>query len=148
MQNQVEYHIRQDSEETFKVNAGEVLYIGDVVELKGDMTVGAAAADSEKVVGVVTGGTVGNIGYRNPAGNLVGQVGFSGDRKEVVNVLLNGHMIYAQVAGSPTVGAKVAAGAAGTYKVADPTKLESVFGLVLSVATKVAGRSIILFRGR
>ncbi|OOG93415.1 hypothetical protein BTH41_04257 [Bacillus mycoides] len=147
-QNKVEYHIQKDSELTFKVAAGETLYAGDVVELKGDMTVGAALANSEKVLGVVTAGTVGNIGYRNPDPYTVGLVGFSGDRKEVVSVAIIGSLVYVPIAGVVNAGDAFSAGKDGTYKLADPAKPESKLGIVVSAKTNVAGRVLVNFKGR
>lgn len=144
-QNFLEYHIRRDSRMTFKVAAGETLYAGNPVKIKSDGTVGKAAADDEAVIGIVYGGTVGNAALAGLGGDDTTQVGFSGDRKEVVSVIIgSGNLVYLKVA-SAAIGAAVAP-AATDYKVADPTKPLSIIGKVVSVNTKVAGFSLVLTR--
>ena len=144
-QNFLEYHIRKDSRMTFKVAAGETLYTGQAVKIKSDGTVGKAAADDEAVIGIVYGGTVGNAALAGLGGDDMTLVGFSGDRKEVVSVIVgSGNLVYLKVA-TAAIGAAVAP-AATDYKVADPTKPLSIVGKVVAVNTKVAGFSLVLTR--
>lgn len=145
-QNFLEYHITRDSRMTFKVAAGETLYAGQPVKIKSDGTVGKAAADDEAVIGIVYSGTVGNAALAGSVGlpDYV-NLGFSGDRKESVTVIIgSGNLVYLKVA-SAAIGAAVAP-AATDYKVADPAKPLSVIGKVVSVNTKVAGFSLVLTR--
>lgn len=144
-QNFLEYHIRRDSRMTFKVAAGETLYAGQAVKIKSDGTVGKAAADDEAVIGIVYGGTVGNAALAGLVTDDMTLVGFSGDRKESVTVIIGtGNLVYLKVA-SAAIGAAVAP-AATDYKVADPTKPLSIIGKVVAVNTKVAGFSLVLTR--
>lgn len=147
-QNKLEFHIQRDSRLTFKVAGTEELYIGQPVVIKGDMQVGlAGAADSEAVIGIVYGGTVGNAGVSGLAGlpDYV-KIGFSGARKESVTVIVSGSLVYLPVTGV-AVGDGVAAGTAGAYKKADPTKPLSIIGKVVSVTTKAgAGTALVLIK--
>lgn len=141
-QNRVEHHIKPDQRFTFKVKADATLYVGDVVEITGDFEVGPAADASEKVLGVVYGGTVGNAGISG----LVGlpdyvNLGFSGARKEVVSVITKGNLIYFKQPTTPlAAGDKVGAGANGTYAAAGAG---DVLGKVVSAVSDVAGYGVI-----
>ncbi|WP_163258426.1 hypothetical protein [Bacillus paranthracis] len=141
-QNLVEYHIKPDQRLTFKVAAGKECYVGQVVEVAGDMTVQPSGADSAKVLGVVYGGTVGNAGVQGLAGlpDYV-KLGFSGDRKEVVTVITKGNLVYFKQPATPlAAGAKVGADAAGAYKAAGAG---DSLGIVVSATSKVAGYGIL-----
>ncbi|AGY46816.1 hypothetical protein Blastoid_17 [Bacillus phage Blastoid] len=95
-QNKVEVHIPHTAFFTFKVAAGQVLKIGDWVELTGDREVSAASAGSKKVVGMVYSGSVGLDGTND---------GYKGDNGNVVTVVVNKPLIYATVTDSAPVTA-------------------------------------------
>lgn len=140
-QNIIEYHIHRDSRLTFKVDAAEVLEIGQLVELSGDMTVKKAAVNSTKVLGVVYGGTVGNNGLLSQASLAPDfNSGFSGARKESVTVITSGSFIYVPLSGA-TAGALVYPAAGGGYTVTAGTG--PAVGIVVAAATKVAGQALI-----
>jgi hypothetical protein len=103
-QNRVEYHIPAGGFFTFKVKAGSTLKIGELVELSGDREVQLASADSQKVVGVVYGGTVGVDGLN---------AGFSGDNGDVVTVVILKPFVYLTAGGNITAGDTLKAGANG-----------------------------------
>lgn len=141
-QNRLEYHIKPDQRLTFSVKAGTTLYAGDVVEITGDMEVGPAGAESAKVLGVVYGGTVGNSAIPTFVGmpNDI-NIGFSGDRKEKVTVILKSNLIYFKQPGTAlAAGDAVGAGANGTYAAAGAG---DVLGKVVSATSKVAGYGIL-----
>lgn len=144
-QNRVEYHIKPDQRLTFSVKAGTTLYAGDVVEITGNMEVGPAGAASAKVLGVVFGGTVGNSAIPTFVGMPdYANVGFSGDRKEKVTVILKSNLIYFKQPGTALVaGDKVGAGANGTYAAAGAG---DVIGMVVSATSKVAGYGILALK--
>lgn len=141
-QNKVEYHIKPDQRLTFAVKAGQTLYAGDVVEVTGNMEVGPAGAASAKVLGVVYGGTVGNSAIPTFAGIPSDiRVGFSGDRKEKVTVILKSNLIYFKQPGTAlAAGDKVGAGANGTYAAAGAG---DSLGIVVSATSKVTGYGIL-----
>lgn len=132
MRNRVEYRIPEDAGHTFKVKAGQVIKVGELAEITGDFEVQRASADSKKVVGVVYSGTVGVDGVN---------VGYQGDKGDVVTVVLLKPLVYLTAGGTIAVGDKVKSGANGqavkqvataTY-VADEEK--QVVGMALTGAT-------------
>ncbi|UDK98376.1 hypothetical protein EYB33_19820 [Lysinibacillus sphaericus] len=102
--NFVESHIQQGAFHTFKVEAGQVVKIGDVVEITANGKVQVAGAGSQKVVGQVYAGTVG-IDGRN--------VGYSGDNNEVATIVVLKPFVYMLAEGAITAGDALKAGASG-----------------------------------
>lgn len=92
--NKVEYHIQEGAFFTFKVEAGQTLYIGQPVDISGDMSVSLAAAGAD-AIGIVYSGTVGLDGVKD---------GYKGDNGDVVTVVVLKPIVYL------TAGASVAAG--------------------------------------
>lgn len=134
-QNRVEYHIQDGAIFTFKVKAGQTVKIGEIVELTGDREVQTAAANSQKVVGVAYGGTVGKDGVN---------VGFKGDEGDVVSVVVFKPFVYLTASGAVTAGSFLKAAAAGkaavhtdagTYTVGDG---KQVFGMAITGAADSA----------
>lgn len=94
-QNLVEYHIQDGAIFTFKVKAGQTIKIGQIVELTGDREVAVPAGASNKLVGVVYGGTVGIDGIGT---------GFKGDNGDVVSVVVFKPFVYLEAGGAITAG--------------------------------------------
>ena len=92
--NKVEYHIPAGSFHTFKVAAGETLFIGQPVKVTDDMTVELAGA-GEKTLGVVYSGSVGVDGEN---------VGYQGDNGDVVTVVCLKPLVYLTAGGTVTAG--------------------------------------------
>lgn len=126
-QNKVEYHIQEGGFFTFKVNAGEVVKIGQIVEIKGDRVVGLAGAGSQKVIGVVYSGTVGIDGIN---------VGYSGDNGDVATVVVLKPLVYLTAGGAVSAGDPLKSDANGNAVTAtvgtDAT--EAIFGMAITGA--------------
>lgn len=103
--NRVEYFIQEGAFHTFKVNAGETLFIGQPVAVRGDMTVGLANA-GEEAIGIVYSGSVGKDGVNE---------GYKGNDGDVVTVVLNKPIVYLTAGGAITAGADVEVGAGGKF---------------------------------
>jgi len=138
-QNLVEVHIADASMFSFKVKAGQVVKVGELVEISGDIEVQRAGAGSEKVLGIVYGGTVGIDGIND---------GFEGDKKHVVTVVLIGkaNQVYVKAGtGGLVAGDAVKSDASGQGVKATlgTDSAHAVVGLVIKGA--VAGeRAIVL----
>jgi hypothetical protein len=103
--NKVEYHIQAEATFTFKVEAGQTLKIGQPVAVTGDMKVGLAGA-GERALGIVYSGTVGIDGVN---------VGYQGDKGDVVTVVVNKPLVYVTAGGAVTAGADLEVGAGGKF---------------------------------
>lgn len=108
--NFVESHIQNGAFHTFKVEAGQVVKIGDVVEITANGKVQIASAGSQKVIGQVYSGTVGVDG-RN--------VGYSGDDAQVATVVVLKPFVYMLAEEAITAGDALKAGASGGVAVLD-----------------------------
>ncbi|AVO23019.1 hypothetical protein [Bacillus phage Anath] len=95
MQNKVELNIPSGALFPFKVQAGQTVKIGQVVEIAGNRAVQVAPADSKKVIGVVYSGTVGIDGIN---------VGYQGDKDDVATVVVMKPMVYLEAGASITAG--------------------------------------------
>ncbi|AWC27143.1 hypothetical protein CG478_000960 [Bacillus cytotoxicus] len=93
--NFVEHHIQQGGLHTFKVEAGQIVKIGEMVEITANGKVQVAGADSQKVVGVVYSGTVGIDGKN---------VGYSGDENMVATVVVLKPFVYLEAGATITAG--------------------------------------------
>jgi hypothetical protein len=113
--NKVEYHIQSGGFFTFKAEGP--IEIGQVVELVGDREVAVAEAGSEKVVGVVYGGTVGKETF---------------DTGDVVTVVVLKPFVYLTAAGPIASGDAIAAAADG--KVATAENLAAKMGMAITSA--------------
>ncbi|WPF64865.1 head scaffolding protein [Staphylococcus phage MVC_VPHSA2] len=133
--NKVEYHIQAGSTFTFKVKAGSTLKIGDVVEISGAREVTTAAAGSEKVAGVVYSGTVGVDGVN---------VGYQGDRGDVVTVIILRPFVYMTASAAIPAGAQLKAAGANKVAAIDTAtdKFTSKIGLAITPAS--AANDVIL----
>ncbi|MEK5499631.1 hypothetical protein [Bacillus sp. FSL M8-0168] len=109
--NFVESHIQDGAFHTFKVEAGQIVKIGDVVEITANGKVQRASAGSQKVVGQVYAGTVGIDGKN---------IGYSGDENMVATVVVLKPFVY-MLAESATItaGDSLKAGANGGVEVLD-----------------------------
>lgn len=94
--NKVEYHIPHHAFFTFAINTGETLVPGDLVKLTGNLTVGAASAAADNVLGVVYAGTVGKSEYKAADGDKV-------------TVVVNKPLVYLTASAAVVVGAKLVA---------------------------------------
>lgn len=103
--NKVEYHIQEGAFHSFKVNAGETLFIGQPVAVRGDMTVGLANA-GEEAIGIIYSGSVGKDGINE---------GYKGDEGDVVTVVLNKPLVYLTAGGAIPAGGDVQVGDAGKF---------------------------------
>ncbi len=107
-QNLVEINVPDFSTHTFKVKAGTNVKIGDFVVLSENWTVEPApTGGTNAVIGMVYSGTVGVDG--------VG-VGYSGDKGDVVTVIISKPLVWA------TVSSTKAPVAAGDYLIANSAK--------------------------
>ncbi|MED4409030.1 hypothetical protein P5609_001395 [Bacillus licheniformis] len=106
--NFVEHHIQEGAFHTFKVEAGQVVKIGQVVEVTPNGGVQVAGAGSTKVLGVVYSGTVGVDGKN---------VGYSGDNNEVATVVALKPLVYLEANETINAGDMVEAGTNGTIVV-------------------------------
>ncbi|WNL49507.1 hypothetical protein [Bacillus phage DZ1] len=135
--NKVEYHIQAGSTFTFKVKAGSTLKIGDVVEISGAREVTTAAAGSEKVAGVVYSGTVGVDGVN---------VGYQGDRGDVVTVIILRPFVYMTASEAIPAGSLIKAAGANKVAVlkvgATPDPVSQKIGLAITPAS--AANDVIL----
>jgi len=137
--NIVEVHIADASMFTFKVKAGQVVKIGELVEVSGDIEVQRAGAGSEKVLGIVYSGTVGIDGLAD---------GYDGDKKHVATVVLIGkaNQVYVKAGtGGLVAGDSIKSDATGQGVKATlgTDSAHAIVGLVIKGA--VAGeRAIVL----
>jgi Uncharacterized conserved protein (DUF2190) len=104
MRNKVEYHIQDGSLHSFKVQAGQTVKIGEIVEIASDLKVQRAGATSTKVIGVVYSGTVGIDGVN---------VGYQGDKGDVATVIVLKPLVYMPAGSAVTAGAVVKSDANG-----------------------------------
>jgi predicted acyltransferase (DUF342 family) len=102
--NKLEYHIQSGSFQTFAVKAGQTVKIGEIVEVSGDLEVQRATATSTKVLGVVYSGTVGVDGVT---------VGYQGNNKEKVTVIVLKPIVYLPAGATVTAGAVLKSDANG-----------------------------------
>lgn len=109
--NFVEHHIQQGGIHTFKVEAGQIVKVGQMVEITANGKVQVAVADSQKAIGVVYSGTVGIDGKN---------VGYSGDRNEVASVVVLKPFVYLEASGLITAGDALKCEAGGTVVKFDP----------------------------
>jgi hypothetical protein len=101
--NFVEYHIQDGAFHTFKVDAGQTVKIGQLVELTGELAVSVAGAGAD-ALGVVYSGTVGIDGLND---------GYKGDNGDVVTVIVLKPLVYLEAGASVTAGNALEAGANG-----------------------------------
>ncbi len=128
-QNRVEVNIQDGALHTFKVKAGAVIKIGELVEISGDLEVQKAGATSTKVIGIVYSGTVGIDGLN---------VGYEGDKKHVVTVVMLKPQVYLKAGtGGLTAGAiaKSDANGLGVNLVAGTDSDLARVGIVIKGAT-------------
>jgi len=119
--NFVESHIQDGALHTFKVEAGQVVKIGQLVEVSATGKVQVAGADSTKVIGVVYSGTVGVDGKN---------VGYDGDQNMVATVVVNKPFVYLEASGTFSAGDPLKAGANGTVVKLDTVAGDTAFELV------------------
>lgn len=103
--NKVEYHIQAGAFHTFKVQAGETLFIGQPVAIRGDMTVGLAN-EGEEAIGVVYAGNVAKDGVNE---------GYKGDDGDIVTVVMNKPIVYLTAGGAIPAGGDIQVGANGKF---------------------------------
>lgn len=103
--NKVEYHVQSGAFFTFKVQAGQTVKIGEIVEIVGDRTVKTAVADSQAPVGVVYSGTVGVDGVTT---------GYQGNNGDVVTVIVLKPIVYLTAGATVAAGNQLKTGANGT----------------------------------
>jgi hypothetical protein len=122
--NFVENHIQAGAFHTFKVNAGSVIKIGQLVKVVGNRTVAPTSATGDIAIGVVYSGTVGIDGIND---------GYVGDNGDVVTVVILKPFVYLEAGGAITAGALVkgTAGGKAIVATADATDLKAVVGISL-----------------
>ncbi|MGI2792231.1 hypothetical protein [Bacillus cytotoxicus] len=138
--NFVESHIQQGAFHTFKVEAGQVVKIGDVVEITANGKVQIAGAGSQKVVGQVYAGSVGVDG-RN--------VGYSGDNNEVATVVVLKPFVY-MLAESATItaGDALKAGSTGGVAVLDTASGDTALQkIAMAIESGSQGQRILCLLG-
>jgi Uncharacterized conserved protein (DUF2190) len=136
--NKVEYYIPAGGFFSFKVNAGETVKIGQLVEIKGDRTVGVATADSQKVVGVVYSGTVGVDGVND---------GYKGDNGDVATVVILKPFVFLTAGGNITAGDALKAGANGQAVKLDPATGNFAEKIGMAITGATAGQQFIAVLG-
>ncbi|MED4342838.1 hypothetical protein [Bacillus licheniformis] len=128
--NFVEHHIQQGGIHSFYVEAGQIVKIGQMVEITANGKVQVAGAGSQKAIGVVYSGTVGIDGKN---------VGYSGDnglKGDVASVVVLKPFVYLEASGLITAGDALKCEAGGTVVKLDPiadTAMQKV-GLALQGA--------------
>lgn len=138
--NFVESHIQQGAFHTFKVEAGKVVKIGDVVEITANGKVQVAGAGSQKVVGQVYSGTVGIDGKN---------VGYSGDENMVATVVVLKPFVY-MLAESTTItaGDALKAGATGGVAVLDTVAGDTALNkIAMAIESGSQGQRILCLLG-
>ncbi|MGG3663620.1 hypothetical protein [Bacillus gobiensis] len=111
-QNFVESHIQQGALHTFRVQAGQTVKIGEMVEVVGDRTVKTAGFGSQKAIGIVYSGTVGVDGKA---------VGYSGDLNHKATVVVLKAFVYLEASGAITAGDSLKPADGGTVAKLDET---------------------------
>ncbi|RDY72569.1 hypothetical protein DXT76_01110 [Halobacillus trueperi] len=121
--NFVEYHTQEGAFHTFHVASGEVVKIGQFVEISGDMEVKPATQDSEKVVGMVYSGTVGVEGR---------EYGYHGDQNHKATVVVLKPFTFAETEANVTAGDSLKVTANGNVTPMDFAGGDTIF---MKVAT-------------
>lgn len=103
--NYVEQYTQAGAFHSFKVEEGQTVKIGQLVEITPNGKVQVAGAGSIKVLGTVYSGTTGKDG-RN--------VGYEGDKGEVATVVVLKPLVYLEASGTVTAGDSLKAGVNGT----------------------------------
>lgn len=138
--NFVEFNIPNGAFHTFKVEAGKVVKIGDVVEITANGKVQVASAGSQKVVGQVYAGSVGVDG-RN--------IGYSGDQNDVATVVVLKPFVY-MLAESATItaGDALKAGSTGGVEVLDTVGGDTALNkIAMAIESGSQGQRILCLLG-